>query len=211
MTVTATQDVMARPTGAVEERRALGSIEEVRYPDRIITVVAVPYNVETQRADGRFRESFAPRSFEGLEVRNGRIRVRREHESAGAVGKVEVWDSRREDALIANLSIAKTRLGDETLELAADGVLDASVGFQTYAGGEQWSENRTRRRITKAWMHHLGLTDDPAYEGAKVLEVRSVGRPGADAGTVAPTSATPAKDEMMALLRERGHLPTGYV
>ena len=39
-------------------------------------------------------------------------------------------------------------------------------------GGEEWSEDRSLRRITKAWLHHLALTADPAYDGARVLEVR---------------------------------------
>jgi HK97 family phage prohead protease len=201
--MTLTEDIA--PAGAVEERRSVGSVAEVQFPERIITLVAMPYDAETSRADGRFRESFAPGAFAGIEHRNGRIRVNREHMLHAPVGRVTRWVSDRPDALVAELRVSKTPLGDETLELAADGVLDASVGFMPFPGGEVWTENRSKRRITKAWLHHLALTADPAYEGANVLEVRST------TTEKVSSSATPARDEMMALLRERGHLPTGYV
>jgi HK97 family phage prohead protease len=193
----------------VEERRASGPITEVRFPDRMITLVAMPYNEETARAGGRFLESFAPGSFAGLEHRNGRIRVNREHVIGAPVGRVDVWHSDREEALIGELRVSRTPLGDETLELAADGILDASVGFLPMEGGEEWTENRTRRRVTKAWLHHLGLTADGAYEGARVLEVRRATEPPVPDAQQPPVSATPNRDALVAMLMERGQLK-GY-
>jgi HK97 family phage prohead protease len=203
MTITET------PLGAVEERRSVGTIEEVRPRERVITIIAMPYDVETHRANGAYVESFAPGAFAGIERRNGQIRVNREHVLAQPVGRVTRWVPDRPDALLGELKVSKTVLGDETLELASDGILDASVGFlpMKHADGtvgEVWSENRTKRRVTRAWLHHLALTTDPAYEGARVLDVRTAAEPPS-------SSATPARDEMMALLRERGHLPAGYV
>jgi hypothetical protein len=40
------------------------------------------------------------------------------------------------------------------------------------ADGEQW-EGRSRRRITRAWLGHVAFVPEPAYEGARVLAVRS--------------------------------------
>lgn len=193
--------------GEIEERRASGPISEVRFPDRIITIVAMPYNEESPRAGGRFLESFAPGSFAGLEHRNGRIRVNREHVIGAPVGRVDTWHSAREDALVAELRVSRTVLGDETLELASDGVLDASVGFLPMPGGEVWTENRSKRLITKAWLHHLGLTADGAYEGARVLEVRRADN--TPAVPPAPVSETPNRDALIAMLMERGQLK-GY-
>lgn len=201
-----TIDEMPVVAGEIEERRASGPITEVRFPDRIITLVAMPYNEETARAGGRFVESFAPGSFAGLEHRNGRIRVNREHVIGAPVGRVDVWHSDREDALVAELRVSRTPLGDETLELAADGILDASVGFLPMPGGEAWTENRSKRRVTKAWLHHLGLTADGAYEGARVLEVRRAVEP---AEPPAPVSETPNRDALVAMLIERGQMK-GY-
>lgn len=206
MTIDETRDTTDTGGTVVEERRASGPITEVRFPDRMITLVAMPYNEETARAGGRFIESFAPGAFAGLEHRNGRIRVNREHVTGQPVGRVDMWHSDREDALVAELRVSRTPLGDETLELAADGILDASVGFLPMPGGEEWTENRTRRRITKSWLHHLGLTADGAYEGARVLEVRRADTPAAPAPVM---SSTPLRDAVMAMLLERGQLK-GY-
>jgi len=201
------------PAGAViEECRSSGHVAEVRFPDRLITIVAMPYNEETMRVavDGvARRESFAPGAFAGIEHRNGRIRVNREHVVGQPVGRVETWFSDREDALVAALKVSHTTLGDETLELASDGVLDASVGFMPMPGGVQWSEDRTQRRITKAWLHHLALTADPAYDGARVLEVRRAEDPPAAAEPTVGASPTPNRDKILAMLIERGQVK-GY-
>ena len=58
------------------------------------------------------------------------------------------------------------------LELAAEELLGASVGFAPLPGGETYTADRTGRRITRAFLGHIALTGDPAYTGAKVLAVR---------------------------------------
>jgi phage head maturation protease len=66
-------------------------------------------------------------------------------------------------------------LGDETLTLANDGLLDASAGFMPLGpDGEQW-EGTNRRRIQKAYLAHVAFVPEPAYQGARVLSVRSHG------------------------------------
>jgi phage head maturation protease len=55
--------------------------------------------------------------------------------------------------------------------LADEGILDASAGYLPMTDGEVW-ETRNRVRITKAWLGHIALTPEPAYEHAKVLAVR---------------------------------------
>ena len=51
--------------------------------------------------------------------------------------------------------------------------MDASAGFNVLRGGEKWSTDRSRRRLTRLWLDHIALTAAPAYEGAMVLDVRS--------------------------------------
>jgi phage head maturation protease len=88
------------------------------------------------------------------------------------------------------LRISRTPLGDETLELADDGVLDASIGFAPMVDGVRWN-TRTARTITRAFLHHIALVPYPAYKGANVLAVR------ADRATVTGT-ATPLLDRILA-------------
>jgi len=165
--------VVHRP---LEYRTATGALE-VRFPERIIELVAVPYNEETlvpeRRGSSRFvRESIAPGAFAGVEKRANRVKVNRAHDLEAVLGRAVALHPDRDEGLVAELRISKGPTGDDILELAADGALDASVAFAPFPGGEQWLENRTARRITKAYLGHIALTGDPAYEGAQVLDVR---------------------------------------
>jgi HK97 family phage prohead protease len=137
--------------------------------------VVIPYDTEAVVPyDGRMvRESVAPGAFDGIERRANRIRVNRDHRLERTVGRVASFHPSRTEGLVARVRIARTELGDETLALADDDCLDASAGFLPMPGGEQWSEMRRRVRITKAWLGHIAMTPDPAYEDARVLAVRS--------------------------------------
>jgi hypothetical protein len=75
---------------------------------------------------------------------------------------------------VAEVRIAQTDLGDETLALAEEDCLDASAGYRSLPSGEKW-EARDRVRVNKAWLGHIALTPEAAFEGAKVLSVRHRG------------------------------------
>ncbi len=64
-------------------------------------------------------------AFRGAERRASRVRVNRDHDLKRTVGKAIQLDTNDPQGLIADLEIARTPLGDETLELARDGCLDA--------------------------------------------------------------------------------------
>jgi HK97 family phage prohead protease len=138
-------------------------------------VIAVPYNQETVVPhEGRvIAESFAPGSFTGIERRASRVRVNREHDRMYTCGKAVAFHPSRTEGLVADIVMFRTSLGDETLELAADGGLDASIAFAPFCGHEGWSSDRRSRRISKAWLAHIAMTSEPAYEGAQVLSVRN--------------------------------------
>ena len=172
---------MTDPT-AIEYRAAttLG----VNVKQRIVELVVMPYEQEAVVGyQGRTITEVCSRgAYDGIERRANRVRVNRDHDPSRLVGKAITFHPSRDIGLVAEVRMSKTVLGDETLELAEDGVLDASAGFGVMDGGETW-ENRDRRRLTKCFLHHIGMTPDPAYEGANVLAVRHADLTPAGSGT----------------------------
>ena len=168
---------MAEPVGQLEYRMA--QQVGVSFPDRTIELVVMPYETEALVAiRGRMvREIVARGAFDGIERRANRVRVNRDHDMARIIGRAVAVHPSREEGLVAELRIAKTELGDETLALADDDCLDASAGFVPMQGGESWPE-RNLRRLSKLWLGEIAMTPDPAYSGTHVLAVRSQQEPG---------------------------------
>lgn len=186
-------DVETRPARAIEFRSVANF--DVKFADRTIELVAMPYD-EPAAVMVRGRavlESLAPGSFDGVERRVGRVKVNRDHDTQRTVGRTTgLWPSRTE-GLVAELRIAETLLGEETLALANDGALEASVAFAILPGGEQWLEQRSRRRVTKAFLDHIAMVPEGAYEG-RVLAVRAADL--LPAATPAGPLLTPHLDEV---------------
>jgi phage head maturation protease len=172
----------ARPDGALWTRSA--ELVGVSYPDRTIELVVLPYEVETL-VDWQGRmvtESIARGAFDGIQRRANRIRANRDHAEARTFGRVTALHPSRENGLVGEIRCAKTPLGDETLELAADGCLDASAGFLPMAGGMKWL-TRNAYRITRGWLGHVALVPEGAYgEHAGVLAVRAAATTTTDSG-----------------------------
>lgn len=171
------------------EIRTTTQLLGVRHPERIIDLIAVPYDEEARvRFQGRLIvETVAPGAFAGV---SSPVKVNMAHDYERPIGRVAKFHPNDPRGLRTELRVVNTPTGDEVLELAAEDLLSASVGFMPLAGGEQYTVDRSRRRITRAMLDHIALTGDPAYQGAKVLAVRSAGdeRP-------APTS-TPNLDRI---------------
>lgn len=168
----------------------------VSFPKRTIELIVMPYEQEaTVLHRGRpITEVCSRGAWDGIERRANRVKVNRDHDLARTVGRALAFHPSREVGLVAEVRMAHTALGDETLALAADECLEASAGFLPMEGGEHW-ETRDRRRLTRCWLGHIALTPDPAYEGAHVLAVRGGG---ALAGAEPTASATPILDRIMA-------------
>jgi phage head maturation protease len=188
---TATVELRRAPLGLVDLRPATITITptptlELRTADtldvaertRTIEVLAAPVGEEaTVVIAGRFvGERFARGCFAGDERRADRVKVNRDHHVERVVGKAVRIDPYSALGCVATLRIAKTLLGDETLALAEDRVLDCSVGFRVKPGGETWDAQRTRRQVTRGELDHIALVPDPAYTGANVLAVRTTHR-----------------------------------
>jgi len=146
----------------------------VSFPKRTIELVVTPWEREALvPLNGRMvTEIFSKGAYDGIERRANRIRVNRDHLRERTVGRAVAFHPSRQEGLVAEIRIANTPLGDETLTLADEEILDASAGFLPMPGGEKW-ENRDRVRIVKAWLGHIALTPEPAYEDARVLAVRN--------------------------------------
>lgn len=187
------------------EFRAAG-LGEVKPAKRLIEVVAVPYDQPTQ-APVPYRgelwtEVFERGSFDGIETRQGEVRVNRDHDRTRTVGKVLTFWPSRTEGLVSEVRVAKTPLGDETLALAEEDMLSASVGFAVKKGSDQVLDVRSMmRRIKRAFLDHLSFVESPAYAGASVVDVRQPAEPTLAAGL--PRLVTPQLDELLEWQRNR--------
>jgi HK97 family phage prohead protease len=192
--------VLEAPPRAPVEWRAAVEVSAVDFADRTIEVVVVPYDedtvVEYPPGSGKLiTESVDRGAFVGVEKRPGRVRANRDHDVTRTVGLARAIYTDRSNGLVGEVYVSRTLLGDETLQLADDGVLGASVGMAVRPADQIWSERRTRRRISKAFLDHIALVPNPAYEGAEVVAVRSVSAPSFEA-----PPATPYLDDVLAYL-----------
>ncbi len=150
------------------------AVDRVNYPQRIVTVVAAPYE---QPATVLFKgepwqEIIERGAWDGVISAPHRVRANRDHNRARTVGKVVKFYPERDEGLVADIKIAKTPLGEETLELATDDCLSASVGFGVMPGGHHLDMATRTRRVKTAYLDHIAFVEAPAYENANVLAVR---------------------------------------
>lgn len=159
----------------IEHRYAGVTVDGVDFAKRIITVVAVPYERPTkvEYRSEIWDEMFLRGSLDGISGSPHRVRVNRDHDKSRTVGKaVEFWPDRPE-GLVADIRVAKTALGDETLSLADDDCLSASIGFGVSPTDQELDRRTMTRRIKRAYLDHIAFVESPAYEDAKVLSVRT--------------------------------------
>jgi phage head maturation protease len=137
------------PSAPVEFRTS--NVAGVNFAQRIIEVIAVPWDQEAavEYRGEMWLERFLKGAFDGVEKRAGRVRVNRDHDGRRTVGKVANFFPSREEGLVAAVRIAPTPLGDETLALADEDCLGASVGFAV-RGSDQDLNRQTKARIITA-------------------------------------------------------------
>jgi phage head maturation protease len=167
----------------IEVRNA--QVADVSYPKRTVTVLVMPYETPaeiTTRSGRHFTEIVSKGAYDGVQRRNN-IRANRDHDWSKLAGKVTALYPDRDEGLVADVRMFKTPLGEETLELCAEDGLAASAGFglmreggnsgPVKADAEQWTNNRTVRRLNSVWLDHVAFVPDPAHE-TQVLDVRRV-------------------------------------
>jgi phage head maturation protease len=179
------------------------NVANIDIPQRIIDVIAVPYDEPTmvEYRGEMWRESFDSHAFDGIEKRPNRVRANRDHDKRLTVGKVLSFHPSRAEGLVAAVKIANTDLGHDTLALAEDDAIGVSVGFAVRGSGQELDRRSRSRRIKQAFVDHLAFTSDEAYAGARVLSVREGVRPALAAEL--PALVTPALDELLEWQRER--------
>lgn len=176
----------------VETRAA--AVVGVDFTERIIEVIAVPYDQETvvSYRGEMMRESVAPGAFAGIESRGDHVTANREHNYERSFGKVIGYRHDNPRGLVTQIRASDTPLGDETLRLAADGVLKASVGM-VVRRSDQVIRNGLRR-VKRAFLDHIAMVPNPAYLGADVLAVRQEQQE--------PEQPAPATPRLDAILRD---------
>jgi HK97 family phage prohead protease len=170
--------------------------------ERRIDAIAVPYNVFATVSGGQ-EVMFKPGS---LPVDGRAPRVFMYHDSTMPIGIVaERVDT--DEAMLASMRISRTALGDEALVLAADGVMDVSVGVNPI---EFTEDKQGRITVTKAEWMELSLVPIPAFAGATITEVAAQAATDPDetdpeqVPEEEPVEATPAQAEVV----EAAAIPT---
>lgn len=179
-------------------------IDNVDFSQRIITVIAVPYEQETfvpYRGE-TWGETIARGAFDGVLDKPHRIRANRDHDKTRTVGKVVQFHRDRTDGLVSDIRIAKTPLGDETLALADEDCLGASVGGAVLPRDLSLDRSNKTRRVNRAFLDHIAFVEDPAYQGAKVLAVRDGHTQFVDEAELPPLPGTPNLDQAVSELRD---------
>ncbi|HEY9265007.1 MAG TPA: HK97 family phage prohead protease [Mycobacterium sp.] len=187
------ETVSTRPALPVEHRAA--HVADVDFEERVITFIAAPYGEEITVADRDGKpigELIERGAFDGIETRSpaNPVTINRDHDPRRAVGKAIAFDPADERGLIVKAHISRTPLGDETLQLAEDRVLRASVGM-AFRRSDAPIRNGLRR-IKRAFLDHVALLPNPAYAGAQVLAVRE--------GDQVATAVTPNLDAVLGML-----------
>lgn len=174
-------------------------LTDIDHKQRLIDLIAVPWDEEAVvpwRGEA-WREVFRRGAFNGIEGHAGRIRVNREHVRGDTVGKVVWLDADSDAGLLARVQVARTLRGDETLQLADEDMISASVGYFVKEPRDVVLNKRTKvREVMRAFLDHLGLVESPAYAGAQVLAVREAPS-GLAVAESTPLPPTPALDEAM--------------
>lgn len=196
----ANEPTMARANGTTEilTRSDASVLDDVNFKDRIVDVIAVPWD---QEADVHWRgelwrESFDRHAFDDAARNSVRIPVNREHSRGDTVGRIVNMESSDPRGLLASVKIARTPRGDDTLQLAAEGMLGGSVGYFVRKPSDVILNRRSMlRRVMRAFMEHFSMVESPAFVGAETVAVH-------DGLTAHPAAGeqrlvTPSLDEFM--------------
>lgn len=193
------------PRAPIEIRQA-AAVQSVDFAKRLITVIAVPYE-EPALVEYRgevWSEIMERTAFMGIEKRPNRVRANRDHNKTRTFGKVVRFWPDAEPGLVAEVRAAQTPLGEETLILADEECLGASVGFGVPPACQQLDRSTMTRRIKTAYLDHLAFVESPAYEGAKVLSVRETpDLPAPSTPLITPNLDDAMNDDLLRWMTER--------
>jgi HK97 family phage prohead protease len=182
------------------ERSSPAVLENINFKDRIIDVIAVPWDEEAEilwRGE-TWKEIFERQALNEAAQQKARVPVNRQHNRSDTVGRIVNIDPKADNrGALASVKIARTPRGDETLQLASEGMLGASVGYFVRKMSDVLVLRRSMtRRVQRAFLDHLSMVEDPAYKGAETVAVRDLWTPHPTTGE--RSLRTPALDEYLA-------------
>ena len=139
--------------------------------DRIVEGIVVPWDetsfLTPDPRGERFRSGSLTRT---LKDTGDRVKLYRNHDHDTAVGRPVQWKS-TDAGMWAQFRIAKTPAGDAVLNEIHEGMLDAfSVGFRPV---RETRGADGAREVIEAKLHEVSITPMGAYDGARVLAVRT--------------------------------------
>lgn len=144
--------------------------------ERRLEGVVVPYGETTFLTDDPAGERFLPGSLtRTVSDRGARVKLFRAHDHTRAVGRAVEWNTENRRGLWGAFRVAATPAGNEVLDEVREGVLDAfSIGFRPLR------VRRGRdgaREVEEAALHEVSVAPMGAYDGARVLAVRTPSTP----------------------------------
>lgn len=195
-------------TPFVETRSEGVRIDGVDFGQRIITVLAVPYEQPTKVPFRQevWNEVFSRSAFNGIEGQPRKIPATAaldipaaNHEGGRLVGRVISSNPYHEAGLVSEVKISRTDAGDDTLELAADEALWPSIGFmiKNPRMDQELDRYKKLRRVNRAFLDHLAFVGQPAYDGAKILAMRADDQAALTEAGLTAVSPTPRMDEFL--------------
>lgn len=193
---------MSEPERGFEilERSSPAILEDVNFKDRIIDVIAVPWDEEAEilwRGE-TWKEIFERQALNEAAQQKARVPANRQHSRMATFGRIVNIDPKAVSrGALASVKVARTPLGDETLQLASEGMLGASVGYFVRKPSDVLLLRRSMtRRVQRAFLDHLSMVEDPAYKGAETVAVHDLWTPHPAAGE--RSLRTPTLDEYLA-------------
>lgn len=135
--------------------------------------LAVPYGRVTDKTPGRKKELFRYGAFASATGAAGKVRLIDENHDLGKrPAGVAIALEERDDGLFSRWRFYDTPEGRAAYENAREGTYGGlSVGFAVPDGGDRLVAGV--REIHQARLHHVSLVDEPAYDDARILSVRS--------------------------------------
>jgi HK97 family phage prohead protease len=146
--------------------------------ERILSTRIVPYNEVSYDVPYDGGEEFLPGSFaKSLReaFRSRPLKLFRSHEHGRAIGVSTSLDE-RDHGLFGEFRVANGAVGDEVLDEAGQGLLDAmSVGFRALVTRRG---SKSQRQIVEAALLEASICPLGAYSGGQVLAMRTPSTPG---------------------------------
>lgn len=144
--------------------------------ERTLEGIVVPYGETTFLTADPAGERFVAGSLNRTVTdRGARVKLFRAHDHSRAVGRAVGWDPDNRRGLWGAFRVAATAAGNEVLDEVREGVLDAfSVGFRPL----QARRGRDGvREIVEAALHEVSVAPMGAYDGARVMALRTPAPP----------------------------------